>query len=217
MKKLWLLLIIMGFASVLAVPSLAQVNGDSGLFFKSACDGGEGEFAQGFCYGLAEGIKPDGVTRDDAVRVFLKYLNDNPSKLDESAVSLALTAFTEQWPMEDAVCREALKRSVGPGWSWFGLGVPGQYTAEQCHTDQRLWWTKLERPDGSGIANVSFKELGEWRDEMNDCESVDPERDNEYSITERQIAAQQFHRLSSFLDRYNLWKQFETEDAQGKR
>jgi hypothetical protein len=93
--------------------------------------------------------------------------------------------------------------------------VQHSLTVEQCRVDQNLWSSKLtNRP---GVANVSFKELRGWFNEMNDCESVDPERQIQYYNTKSETHTEQLMRLEHFILRHNLWDQFIAEDTQGNR
>lgn len=88
-------------------------------------------------------------------------------------------------------------------------------TVEQCRANQKLWDSMLLDPNGA-VANVSYKELKGWFDEMQKCELVDPEFGTKYYNTYAGAAAQQRLRLQKFLDRHNLWNKFQAEDAQGK-
>jgi hypothetical protein len=110
-------------------------------------------------------------------------------------------------------------------WLLLAIAVPlqpvcsqeGQHalTVEQCRADQNLWLSKLaNRP---GVANVSFKELRGWFNEMNDCESVDPDRQIQYYNTKSETHTEQLMRLEHFILRHNLWDQFIAEDEQGNR
>jgi hypothetical protein len=110
-------------------------------------------------------------------------------------------------------------------WLLLAIAVPLQpvcsqevqhaLTVEQCRADQDVWLSKLtNRPD---VANVSFKELRGWFNEMNDCESVDPDRQIQYYNTKSETHTEQLMRLEHFILRHNLWDQFITEDEQGNR
>jgi hypothetical protein len=90
-------------------------------------------------------------------------------------------------------------------------------TVDQCRADQRLWLSKLEVPKGAGVANVSYKELDGWFQEMYGCESVDPQHKIQYFNTWSETTIKQQMRLEDYLNRHRLYDQFVAEDAQGKR
>lgn len=86
-------------------------------------------------------------------------------------------------------------------------------TVAQCQADQRLWLSMIE--DHSQLPK--YGGFWNWAKEMGDCEKVDPENKWRYFNVEAEVTADQQLRLSHFLDRHNLWEQFEQEDAAGKR
>jgi len=90
-------------------------------------------------------------------------------------------------------------------------------TVEQCRADQRLWLSKLEQPNGAGVANVSYNELDDWVSEMIDCHHVDPAFDILYFNTAGEASATMLSRVENFLKRHNSYGQFIAEDKQGKR
>jgi hypothetical protein len=87
-------------------------------------------------------------------------------------------------------------------------------TVEQCRADQRLWQSKLQEHD---LANVGYKELDSWFDELVACRPVDPNNEKRYFDTAFSVIGQQFGRHLHFLYRHNLYGQFLAEDAQGMR
>jgi hypothetical protein len=87
---------------------------------------------------------------------------------------------------------------------------------EKCQADQRLWLSQIKAdPDSSSLP--SFEALGQWREEMNDCQEVDPKNRWAYSNTGAEVITVQASRMQSFILRHNLWKQFTEEDTSGKR
>lgn len=89
--------------------------------------------------------------------------------------------------------------------------------AEQCQADQRLWLATLEMPDNSGAQNTSLSTLHSWAVEMRSCIDVDPANNVKYLNTLSETTFVQVMRLSNFLRRHNLTRQFAAEDAAGKR
>ena len=89
-------------------------------------------------------------------------------------------------------------------------------TVAQCRADQWLWFSKLEQPNGVGVATVTFTQLEDWRGEMGDCISVDPAFNFEYFETMTHIEYEKLMRTEHFLTRHNLFGQFMAEDEQGK-
>jgi hypothetical protein len=90
-------------------------------------------------------------------------------------------------------------------------------TVEQCRADRAYWMSKIEQPDGRGTADVSYDTLTEWHKEMRKCEVVDPENSDKYYNAMGESYAEQLSRMIDFLNRHNLWQQFDAEDAAGKR
>ena len=74
--------------------------------------GDEQSLKAGFCLGYVTGLlftghwlaepdnfcPPKGVTVDQAVRVFLKYLKENPDRTHQPSEVLARVAFSKAWP-----------------------------------------------------------------------------------------------------------------------
>lgn len=61
--------------------------------------------AQGICAGIIEGLGfascaqiPDAVTRDQAVRVVVRYIEARPQRMHESFLPLAREALIAAWP-----------------------------------------------------------------------------------------------------------------------
>jgi hypothetical protein len=90
-------------------------------------------------------------------------------------------------------------------------------SVEQWRADQRLWLSTLENPTGTGGDNVRFEELQGWFLEEVECQTVDPHFQVQYYNTAAEITALEMMRLKHFAGRRNLYDQFLTEDAQGKR
>jgi hypothetical protein len=66
-------------------------------------------------------------------------------------------------------------------WMLLAIAVPLQFihaqevkhapTVEQCRADQKLWLSKLEQaPRSSGVANIGYRDLGDWATELQVCE-----------------------------------------------
>jgi hypothetical protein len=89
-------------------------------------------------------------------------------------------------------------------------------TVEQCRADQKLWLSKLELANDD-LKHVSYNELIGWQDEMNKCAIVDPENGHQYRYTTSEILYKIATRLADFVQRNNLWGQFQAEDDQGCR
>ena len=99
-----------------------------------------------------------------------------------------------------------------------GVTLAGQVehapTVATCQADQRLWLSELEE-DVPKLPK--FEVLMQWDHEIRDCQEVDPENRLKYYNTSVEIHAEQFTRVTNFIDRHGLWNQFEAEDAAGKR
>jgi hypothetical protein len=79
-----------------------------------------------------------------------------------------------------------------------------------------LWLSKLEQPNGVGIAGISYQELDGWTLEMTDCLKVDSASQFQYGNTTAEAYTAMVMRLENFVRRHNQWQQFLAEDAQGK-
>jgi hypothetical protein len=90
-------------------------------------------------------------------------------------------------------------------------------TVAQCQADQRLWLARLESAEGKDITLPSMSVLRVWRKEMKDCESVDAENYWKYFNTKSELWVEEVIRLQDFVDRHGLSREFEAEDAAGKR
>lgn len=105
--------------------------------------------------------------------------------------------------------------------------------AAQCQADAALWYGDSERrieyinaeaahmkygtPNKTEPNKLSFDEIQARIDEMNDCMDVDPKSLLKYSDTLNYYAGMERNRVFSFITRHDLWSQFHSEDAQGKR
>jgi hypothetical protein len=88
-------------------------------------------------------------------------------------------------------------------------------TVAQCQADQRLWLSKLEENTPQQLP--SFTVLNKWKNEMNDCQSVDPSNRLKYYNTQSETDAEQSKRMINFIDRQGLLDKFLKEDEAGKR
>jgi hypothetical protein len=86
-------------------------------------------------------------------------------------------------------------------------------TADECQADQRLWLSQIEGDN----SKLSFDVLRQMAGEMDKCYEVDPPNQRKYYGTMSEASAAMAARLSKFIQRHQLWKQFEEEDAAGKR
>jgi hypothetical protein len=105
--------------------------------------------------------------------------------------------------------------------------------AAQCQADAAVWYRDSERrieymnaeaahmkygtPNQTEPNKLSFDEIQARIDEMNDCMGVDPKSLLKYSDTLNYYAGMERNRVFSFMKRHDLWSQFHSEDAQGKR
>jgi len=89
-------------------------------------------------------------------------------------------------------------------------------TVEQCRADLHAWGGQVEQPNG-----LSASEMENRASEMLKCFSIDspenPEANDAYSSMAKHYGFWLEVRMSDFLVRHNLWKQFHDEDAQGLR
>jgi hypothetical protein len=100
-------------------------------------------------------------------------------------------------------------------------------TVEQCRADQKIWlnkvkklWQAEQKSDAASIIlqeSISLKDLTDWGLEMIDCQGQDPQFFDLYYKTSAEITFAETRRIKKFLERHDLYKQFEAEDAQGKR
>lgn len=86
-------------------------------------------------------------------------------------------------------------------------------TVAQCQADQRLWLPQIESSDST----LTYDVLSQRASEMSDCASVDPPNNVRYVNTYSEATAVRLMRLSHYVQRHELWMQFEAEDAAGKR
>lgn len=87
-------------------------------------------------------------------------------------------------------------------------------TVAQCQADRRLWFSQLE---GESANEPMFAVLIKRGAEMEDCEQVDPDNELHYFNTRAEINAVELGRMTDFIQRHNLLKQFIEEDVAGKR
>ena len=106
-------LLLVAAAIILAVlPAKADEDKSSGNYLIKACQRALDNFNDwqaGYCLGWVDGISAvndglnlvcmtDHVTRGQAVRVVVKYLQDHPKDLDRSGAILVAEALQEAWP-----------------------------------------------------------------------------------------------------------------------
>lgn len=94
-------------------------------------------------------------------------------------------------------------------------------TVDVCRADAAVW----ER-DLALFKDLSVQELMLRSGEMKNCETVDPDRENDISSLTRYIRYQHLesfyrsqgeYRAVNFIIRHGLWKQFEKEDTTDTR
>jgi hypothetical protein len=91
-------------------------------------------------------------------------------------------------------------------------------TVAQCQSDLKLYVSKLEvAPAQSGTADVPFRNLIAWGDEMQVCQTVDSQHTDTYYAVGAEVHAEQSLRMFHFLNRHNFSLQFLAEDEAGKR
>ena len=108
-------------------------------------------------------------------------------------------------------------------WPLLLLGIPLQAihaqevqhapTFDQCFADQKLWLSEAQET----YVPAPFTELYKRNAEMAECEKVDSSGLNRYYNTMGENNAEKVLRLRHFLERHNMYQEFLTEDAQGKR
>jgi hypothetical protein len=110
-----------------------------------------------------------------------------------------------------------MKRCLVLGWLVLTASLVGQVehapTVDQCQADQRLWLSQIEGDN----SKLSFDVLRQMAGEMDKCSEVDPANERRYYGTMAEASAAMALRLSKFIERHQLWAQFEAEDAAGKR
>jgi len=89
-------------------------------------------------------------------------------------------------------------------------------TVAECQADQRLWLSRLE-DNNDKLKDITTVTLAHWSSEMRSCEAVDPPNFQRYYNTRAEVTAEQYIRLSDFVDRHNLSGKFVEEDAAGQR
>lgn len=120
--KAWMAAITL-VGSLTSVGAMAE-DGDGNQLIRQctitvkAVDGAkvDGHYDVGYCVGLTQGVRqtmkiqneglpaghrtcfPDGITNGQGVRIVLKYLQDNPAKLQEPAVFLVYRAYKAAYP-----------------------------------------------------------------------------------------------------------------------
>ena len=60
-----------------------------------------------------------------------------------------------------------------------GQDIQHAPTVAQCQAERRLWFSKLEENDSSGLP--AWNVLSKWGSEMSDCEDVDADNQSKYS------------------------------------
>jgi hypothetical protein len=91
-------------------------------------------------------------------------------------------------------------------------------TAAQCQAQQRLWHGEIEESVQDHSAHLpGIHGIREWKQEMSDCEKVDPENLLQYHNIESQLTAEEKMRMEDFLHHHQLWDKFITADADGER
>lgn len=94
-------------------------------------------------------------------------------------------------------------------------------TVAQCRADLKAWWEKAGKDHG--LDDTSYDLLGSMSSEMTNCIIADKanrshaESAPDYYELTVELEKQQADRLTRFLLRHNLWSEFQTEDAAGKR
>lgn len=112
-----------------------------------------------------------------------------------------------------------MKRCLVLGWLVLTASLTGQVehapTVAQCQADERLWISYVEHKKDEDLPPLTV--LSDWTLEMEDCQKVDRENGRLYFNLSSEILALRLTRMSHFLARHALYKQFIDEDAAGKR
>jgi len=95
--------------------ALAEYDGTDLLDYCSEYSNYKGDMEFGLCLGFVSGVRdtaqaiakrifclPEGVQPQQEVRVVIKYLEDNPAKLHESAAVLVMGALSGAFPCPEA-------------------------------------------------------------------------------------------------------------------
>ena len=99
-----------------------------------------------------------------------------------------------------------------------GQDVEHAPTVAQCQAKQRLLRAEIEESVQDHSAHLpSIHAIREWKQEMSDCESVDPENRHRYQNTESELTVEEKMRMEDFLHHHQLWDKFVTADANGER
>jgi hypothetical protein len=94
--KIGLILVMLSLPLFVAISGPAQDESvGTGLFLQEMCNGGKGDFGEGYCYGITKGVLfaaynghlvclPEAATAGQEHQVLVKYLNDHPERLHEN-------------------------------------------------------------------------------------------------------------------------------------
>jgi len=93
--------------------SLAQPDAQSANYVMPGCrdfvfsSGGQSLFSQGRCLGMVEGISfaaahgaciPREFTNEEVIPVVVEYIDQQPTRMDENFIGLAIEALRATWP-----------------------------------------------------------------------------------------------------------------------
>ncbi len=100
MKKLLLFILI--------APSFVQAQFYSGNQLKEQCNKATGSYGRGVCHGYVAGINdaggdilfctPSNVTLGQITDMVIKYINENPAQLHNSADRIVISAISKDFP-----------------------------------------------------------------------------------------------------------------------
>jgi hypothetical protein len=80
----------------------------------------------------------------------------------------------------------------------------------QCRADRVVWGAEE-------VIHLSFKEVEQRESELTECRFVDQPKASDYVLLASVFEREKERRMSRFMDRHGLRKQFIQEDDQGER
>lgn len=98
-------ILLVGLFTAPAVVAAEDPGFMTGMVLKQNLTGTPDGFYRGYVFGLVDMMSvegtaciPDGVSIDQTIAVVKQFLDQNPSRLHEPALSLAATAVHDAWP-----------------------------------------------------------------------------------------------------------------------
>jgi hypothetical protein len=97
------------------------------------------------------------------------------------------------------------------------VSVWGDFTLKSEYKDGVIAYLSNGTPNKTDVAKLGWDEVVARRTEMGTCTKVDAQNFAKYSDALQFYNSVTADRLFDFVTRHNLWPQFKSEDAQGKR